>query len=109
MNRKGNGEKSFLLELLELFESPEDPEGVRKTDVRNLYQKKCGSISASRLGGAIDILVEFGLVSENQKTGLFSISPLGQQFLSAIRHERRPIDELCQTLLSKSLNIQGSA
>ena len=101
-------EKQLYVRLLELIESSRDTIGVQKSEIRNEYIKEYGPISASRLGGSVDILVELGLVLENKKTGLFSISSLGQLLLSRAKLEKKSVSDLYKALLSKSLNSQNT-
>ncbi len=102
-------EKPLLLKVMELIESWKDTEGVKKSEIREQYIKRYGPISGPRLGGSIDILVEFALLSENERTKLFNISPLGLQFLDRARYEKKSIVDLCHALLSKGLNSQPTS
>lgn len=103
MNSGEEEKKSFLLELLELLEYSEDEEGIRKSEIRADYGKRYKSISSSRVGGGVDILVDLGLLLENKKTGLFKISSIGEGFLSRIRHGEKNTCDICKEILSNGL------
>jgi hypothetical protein len=104
MNEKQTREKSLIFGILEIVESLEKEEGTRKNEIRDGYRDKYESVSKPRVGGIVDILTEFGLISASEKSGLCKISPLGKRLLDRMRSEERPVTDLLQEVLSKGLN-----
>ena len=94
MNDEQKEKQPFLLRLLELIEQLQNDKGVKKTEIKEKYSEKYEKISPSRTGGAVDILVDLGFLSFDQRTGLFELSDISKKFIYSLRNRNVQPSEL---------------
>jgi hypothetical protein len=83
---------------MDLIEQLQNDKGVKKTEIKKKYSEVYEKISPSRTGGAVDILVDLGFLSFDQRTGLFQISPIAKRFLNDVKNRNMTSSELMEKI-----------
>ncbi|MBU7044490.1 MAG: hypothetical protein HXS47_12940 [Theionarchaea archaeon] len=99
MNDEQKKNQSFFLRFMDLIEQLQNDKGVKKTEIKKKYSEVYEKISPSRTGGAVDILLDLGFLSYDQRTGLFQLSSIAKRFLNDVKNRNMTSTELMNHII----------